>query len=262
MCFRRLYGALGCLAALLAGCSVREDRSVCPCLLVLDFSALADDAVVRGWDEVEWSVLAGDYCAQGRLPADELPADYVVEAPREPVTLVVVAGDEGLFDPEEGLRIPEGEACPPLYGLRAEYDGVQMEIPVAVALHKRHAVLDVRLRDWGQDGLDWSVRGMVCGYGPALEPLPGAFRVQLAPDSGGRCRLSLPAQADGSLTLCATRFGELDRVFAIGQYILESGYDWNAPDLADITLEIDYVDSFVRIKIDQWSKTLYFTIAV
>ena len=262
MCSRRLLLSLGCLVVLLAGCSVREDRSECPCLLILDFGALADEAAARGWEEVVWSVRAGDFFVQGRLPADELPEDYVVEAPREPLTLRIVAGDGGLYDPAEGLRIPEGEACPPVYGLRAELDGVQMEIPVPVVLRKRYAVLDIRLRDWGQEGLDWSVRGTVCGYGPSLEPLPGPFCIPLAPDAGGRCRLALPAQADGSLTLCATRYGELDRVFAIGQYILAGGYDWDAPDLADITLEIDYVDGVARIKIDQWSKTLYFTIAV
>ena len=58
------------------------------------------------------------------------------------------------------------------------------------------------------------------------------------------------------------RYGELDRIFAIGEYILDSGYDWEAPDLGDITLEIDYVDGAARINIDQWSKTLYFSIAV
>ena len=264
MCSRRLGRTLlaGLSVLLLGGCSVREDRSGCPCLLILDFSQPAAEAGVQDWEEVIWSVRSADYLARDRIPSDALPPEYVVEAPRSPLELTVVSGDDGLFDPTAGLRIPEGEACPPVYGFAAAFDGVQMEIPVPVVLHKRYVLLDMRLRDWEQAGLRWSVNGCVCGYGPALEPLHGSFRVALSPDAEGRCAVSLPPQEDGTLTLCAWRYGELERVFAIGQYILDSGYDWRAPDLADISLEIDYVDGSARIKIDQWSKTLYFTIAV
>lgn len=257
---RALLAGLGVL--LLGGCSVREDRSGCPCLLILDFSQPAAEAGVQGWEEVAWSVRSADFLARDRISSDALPPEYVVQTPRAPLNLTVVCGDDGLFDPASGLRIPEGEACPPVYGFVAAFDGVRMEVPVGVALHKRYAVLDVMLRDADQAGLSWSVAGRVCGYGPDLEPLRGDFRVPLSPDGRGRCTVALPPQVDGTLTLCARRYGEIERIFALGQYILESGYDWHAPDLEDITLEIDYVDGSARIKIDQWSKTLYFTIAV
>lgn len=262
--FSEWFGrAVICLFVLFAaGCSVREDRSVCPCLLILDFTQSSDMAGACSWEDVAWAVRSTDFFARGRFPADDLPAEYVVETPRAPVTLTIVSGDEGLFDPEEGLLIPEGAEAPPVFGQVAAFDGVQMEIPVAVSLHKRYALLEVRLWDWDQAGLSWSVNGSICGYGPQLEPLRGDFCVPLMPDGEGRCRVSLPAQMDGTLTLCARRYGEIERIFAIGQYILESGYDWNAQDLENIVLEIDYVDGSARIKIDQWSKTIYFTIVV
>lgn len=257
----RLGRVLLCLGVLLAaGCSVREDRTECPCLLILSFEPGAWDGY--GWEEIGWSVRSDSFFCRGCVPADDVPEEYVVEVPREPVTMTVAAGDEGLFDPEVGLRIPEGEPCPPFYGLAVPVDGALPEVRVPVLLHKRYASLDVRLHDLGQAGLRWTLKGCVCGYGPGLEPVRGPFSVALAPDAEGRCRVAIPAQEDGTLTLCAYRYGELDRIFAIGQYILESGYDWDAPDLEDIVLEIDYVDSAARIKINQWSKTLYFTIAV
>ena len=247
----------------LASCSIREDRSECPSLVILDYSCLDAGALAEtGCDELSWVLSAGDFRRTGRFPADELPSEYIVEAPRTEGTLIVIAGDDGLFEADEGLRIPEGESCPPLFSFQAAVDATLPEVRVPVLLYKRHARLEVRLRDLLQESLSYVVLGSVCGYGPDLEPLPGVFRVPLSPDGEGRCHIVLPAQTDGSLSLCVYRYGELDRIFSIGEYILDSGYDWEAPDLEDITLEIDYVDGTARIKIDQWSKTLYFTIAV
>ena len=260
----RVVGFFLLLLLGLGSCSVREDRSACPSLVVLDCSGVDADALMAlGCDELTWTLSAEDFRREGRFPVDELPSEYIVEVPRGAEgRLVVTAGDDGLFDPDAGLRIPEGASCPPLLSFQASVDAAPPEVRVPVILFKRYALLEIRLRDLLQESLDYSVLGDVCGYGPDLEPLPGTFRVPLSPDGDGRCRLVLPAQTDGSLSLCVYRYGELDRVFAIGEYILDSGYDWEAPDLADITLEIDYVDGAARIQIDQWSKTLYFTIAV
>jgi hypothetical protein len=95
-----------------------------------------------------------------------------------------------------------------------------------------------------------------------FDPLPGPFRVPMLPDGEGWCHTAVPAQRDGSLCLCVYRFGELERIFSLGEYILDSGYDWQAEELEDIRMEIDYVLGAVRFKVEQWSKTLYFFVAV
>ena len=248
----------------LGACTVREDRSACPSLVILDCSGVDVRALEEaGCDELCWTLSSEDFRREGRFPADELPSESVVEVPRgREAWLAVTAGDDGCFDPDAGLRIPEGESCPPLLAFCSGVDASLPEVRVPVILHKRYAVLEIRLRGLLQESLGYEVRGGVCGYGPYLEPLPGAFRVPLSPDGEGCCRIAVPAQTDGSLSLCVYRYGELDRIFAIGGYILDSGYDWEAADLADLILEIDYVDGSVRLMIDQWSKTLYFTIAV
>lgn len=259
----RFHSGILLLLLGLGACSVREDRSECPSLVILDCSCV-DAGVLSeaGCDELSWTLSAGDFRREGRFPADELPSEYIVETPRTEANLLVIAGDGGRFEPDAGLVIPEGESCPPLFAGKTAVDATLPEIRVPVILYKRHVRLDIRLRDLMQQGLGYVVLGNVCGYGPDLEPLPGTFRVPLVPDRTGKYVILVPAQTDGSLSLCVYRYGELDRVFSIGEYILDSGYDWEAPDLEDITLEIDYVDGAARIKIDQWSKTLYFTIAV
>ena len=239
---RTLRGFLLILTLLFwTACSVREDRTDCPCLLGLDFSALdAASLSEAGYGELSWAVRTGDFCLAGRIPLDELPSEHWIEVPREALSVSVMAVDEGLYDPSGTLLIPEGSPCPHLLCFIAEADGTLPEVKVPVVLHKRFARLDVDLGDLVQDGTTFSLIGGVEGW----------------------CHTAVPAQRDGSLCLCVYRFGELERIFSWGEYILDSGYDWQAEELEDIRMEIDYVLGAVRFKVEQWSKTLYFFVAV
>ena len=253
----------GCLLILPGACSIREDRSDCPCLLVLDFSAVdAGGLMGNGYEELLWSVGSGGFRVEGRLSLDDLPPELVVEIPREEALLSVLAGEDGFRGPDGSVVIPEGESCPPLLAFSAPVNASLPEVTVPVVMHRRHACLDIRFRDYLQEGFSFALLGTVCGYAPDLRPLPGPFRVSLLPDGEGRCRVAVPAQTDGSLSLCVYRYGELERVFRLGEYILDSGYDWEAEELEDISLEIDFFGTSARINVNQWSKTVYFTIAV
>ncbi|MBR1576738.1 MAG: hypothetical protein IJ654_09885 [Bacteroidales bacterium] len=251
------------LLVLLGGCSVREDRSDCPCLLVVDLSGLdAAGWVQAGYTSVSWSVRSDGFRIEGCLPLEGLPPELVVEIPRGAAQLTLLSGADDLCGPDGSLVIPEGEACPPLLAFSAAVDAALPEVTVPVTLHKRYARVDILFRDYLQDGYSFSLLGTTCGYDPELRPLSGPFRVSLQPDAEGFCSLSVPAQADGSLSLCVYRFGEMERVFRLGEYILDSGYDWQAEDLEDLSLEIDFVGTTARIRIHQWSKSVYFSIAV
>ena len=48
------------------------------------------------------------------------------------------------------------------------------------------------------------------------------------------------------------------RSFAIGNYLAESGYDWNSDDLHDAAITIDYAATSITFTIDKWSRTLQF----
>jgi len=236
----------------------------CPCLLTLDLSGLDADALLQaGYDSLCWSVRSETLCEEGAWLLGELPAEQVIEIPRgERASVLLLTGDGGLSDREGGLRIPEGEDCPPLLAFRAEIDASPPELAVPVVLHKRYACLEICLKDWGEEGSRYVLQGAVCGYQEDLSLRPGPFRVALVPDERGYCTIRVPAQSDASLILAVYRHGGLERVFGLGGYILDSGYDWNAPDLEDLSVEIDFYHAFVRIKRDLWSKTIHFSIAV
>ena len=44
------------------------------------------------------------------------------------------------------------------------------------------------------------------------------------------------------------------RTFALGSYIA-AGYDWSAPDLEDLSLQVDISLTSVTISSDLWSRT-------
>ena len=77
----------------------------------------------------------------------------------------------------------------------------------------------------------------------------------------GAGSVCLPRQRDGSLSLriLFPDSGDI-RSFPLGEYILQSGYDWNAADLEDIDVEVDFSLTGVSFTIDAWKKTLYFEI--
>ena len=105
---------------LLAGCSVKEDRSACPCTLVLDFSDLPVTPVMLSVEGEGCSVLQ-------IVHADTL---MTLSVPRTDLSVSVTGG--ALPDAAGSVRIPFGEEAPPLYLYHASVpsDAEQVVLPV------------------------------------------------------------------------------------------------------------------------------------
>jgi hypothetical protein len=58
---------------------------------------------------------------------------------------------------------------------------------------------------------------------------------------------------------CKDELGQSD---PLRRLLTGAGQQWQAEELEDIRMEIDYVLGAVRFKVEQWSKTLYFFVAV
>ena len=249
--------AAGCAAFLLLSCSVKEDRSVCPCHLTVDpsciFLPLEEDLAsldVSG---------AGSFLLTQELYEVNGPEPFVVEVPRPNVFLTVHSGAGDCFLPGEGIRIPPGEQCPPvyMYSRRIVTDGETAE--AAPLLSKQYCLLTVRivpLNDVFLESFHLSVEGTVCGYNLDASPAPGEFRCASAPSAEGICEMCLPRQRDNSLMMQVLEGEHSLRWFALGEYIAASGYDWTTPDLEDIYLEIDYAATEFTIRVNDWETTI------
>jgi hypothetical protein len=134
----------------------------------------------------------------------------------------------------------------------------------AVTLHKEYCMLTVSMKaSFGAAARPYRIRleGNVSGCLMDGTPAEGLFSCFSSPSAGGLCHLNVPRQRDGSLRL-EVHFLDSDEVrsFPVGKYILDSGYDWTAPDLEDVDVEMDFSRSSLTVGTSKWKKTLSFEI--
>ena len=230
---------------LLSACSVKEDRDACPCNLFLGIKDLPVSPVV-----VE--VTDGDFAFTRLVHADTVLA---VEVPKGELTVSVVGG--ALADPGGGVRIPPGEEAPPLYLFHAVVPADSEEVFFPVRLLKQFCTLELLFKGPSGYGppFEVEVTGNVGGWNRDGSPAEGAFSKRLLPGSDGRAVLRLPRQGDDSLLMHIVFSDRVIRTFALGTYISESGYDWTAPELEDLTLKVDISLTAVTISGDRWTAT-------
>ncbi len=255
------------LSLLLCSCSVKESRRDCPCHLYLDFSQVSREQ----FDSVQ-VLLDGARGGERRVPLSLTglhQATLAVDVPRDHYQANVCAMENGAFwltdGQEEVMEIPRGEECPPLYLHSARLEATGDEYVETVVLHKNFCTLHIRM-----EGNDPSqaypfalrVRGGIDGYDRFGRPRPGDFGAPAYPTADGRCSVRVPRQTDDSLQLQIVEDGRPLASFAIGEYIRSGGYDWTAPDLADVSLRIDCAALSLQIKIDNWSETYYFNVEI
>lgn len=246
---------------LLCSCDIREDRADCPCYLTLDWSQVDSKTMLDGgYDTISWSVSAADgsWRQCGDNPLETLCPATEIEVPKDTVTVMALCG--AAADPVNGVTVEEGQEYPRLYFYCRDIDATGMMARDTVTLHREHAGLFLYMRNVLQSGASYTVTGTVSGCSLSGQPVSGPFSVRVPVDGRGLGSVVIPRQVDGSLRLNVSYAGEVVRSLAIGEYILQSGYDWTAPDLEDIVMEIDYHQTKVVVSAEQWKKTLTFDV--
>lgn len=244
MCSESGLGLLW-LAVLLVGCSIKEDRAACPCLLTLEMERLPVTPVFLD--------VRGD--GFSRMEAVHADTVFVLPVPKGEVSVSVTGG--ALPGADGAVRIHEGEEAPPLYLFHAALDADVERMTVPVHLRKQFCTLELAFSGPSGYGppFEVEVEGTVDGWLRDGSPSAGGFRRRVLPGEDGRAVLRLPRQEDDSLLMHIVFSDRIVRTFALGTYIAASGYDWSAPDLADLTLRVDLSITAVTFSIDLWSVT-------
>ena len=262
-----LYGmpALALCAAILLSCTVKEDRTECPCFLTVDLGGVESAALMgKGVDSLIVQVQAeGDFYVREAFHLRDNVQEYTVAVPKTRTDVLVACTSGRFVSDAGGLHIPEGSECPVLYLSADSFVADAGEMRRTASVHRNYCVLTVSMKaSFNAKPRPYRItlEGNVSGYLMDGSPEQGFFSYASS-SSGGPCRLRIPRQRDGSLRL-ELEFpdsGEV-RSFSVGEYILESGYDWNAPDLEDIDVEMDFSRSSLTVSISKWKKTLSFEI--
>ena len=237
---------------LVPSCSVKEDRSACPCALTIELTSLPVRPVVL------------DVAGEGFSLTEVVHADTVLVLPVPKGELTVSAVGGALAEGDGSIHIPLGEEAPPFYLFYADVSTAASEqVVLPVLLHKQFCTLELLFSGPSGYGppFEVEVEGPVSGWLPSGEPLVlssesgASFSRRLLPGSDGRATLRLPRQGDDSLLMHIVFSDRIVRTFALGSYIAASGYDWTAPDLEDLTLRVDISVTSVTVSTDLWSRT-------
>ena len=226
---------------LLSACSVKEDRSRCPC--VLEVSVTGAPARLRCEGE--------DYREERDCQQDTL---LRLGVPRSGVMLSALRGAER--GEEGGVRIPPGYESPPLWldALPLDTDGEA----ASAALHPHKAVCSLTVVCDGPPGGGepyWvEIIGNVNGWEADGTLSEGPFSCRCIPGPDGRFTVRLPRQRDASLRMDILFSDRIVRSFALGTALARDGYDWSAQDLPDreLTLRLSLTD--IALDSDLWSE--------
>lgn len=256
-----LLSKIAAVLAICTSCTVLENRETCPCFLTLDFSGVAvGELMYDGYGSIE-AIVASD---EGLHAAEEWKLEdhveeYGVEVPRSEIQVMVACVKGGKCD-EHGLTIAEGDQCPEVYMFSDSFEAEVNEDRKRVELHRNFCCLSVDIKTgYNAPARPFRVKmnGCVNGYSLDGTPKEGSFMCVSAPSSGGPCSVRIPRQADASLSLDVLFMdSEEIRTFPVGEYIVESGYDWSVPDLEDIFVEMDFSRTGIAFSISEWKKTM------
>ena len=250
----RLFAAV---LLLFVSCSVKEDRSDCPCLLILDL-----EAVRTTFPEAQLLLsvnMDGKCVVTDSLKVADVEGLYEMEVPKGVLNLNVWSEEAITYVSDGQLNIPLGDDCPQVRMYSETLDVRNLDSrKVDVRLCKNHCLLTIDFMDgFGQEEeFVTGVRGNVDGYSDDGKPRNGYFFHFMS----SPMKLVLPRQNDASLRLDLMDGSGLLKSFALGNYLTMSGYDWTAQDLQDASVTVDFAYTKITVSVGAWENSYDFDI--
>lgn len=250
--------ALCCIVSCLS-CSVKEDRSSCPCRLILDMSDV-DTSIVKSAEIVVSSpdgfLFTGTHSFTG--DGDEC----ILDVPRGEISVGVFYGASELINNDCSLIIPYGDECPQVY-MHSSVIMADGELErECVHMCKNFCIMTLRVLTEEEFPFRLETRGSVDGYVRGGAPSDGDFAYTSLLDGESECVVSLPRQVDNSLKLEVNDGTEVLKTFALGEYLEACGYDWSEDDLKDIIVTLDYSLTRIHLKVEEWKEEYVFDVVI
>ena len=249
-------------AGILAGCSVKEDREPCPCYLNVSFQDREHiESPVRlvGYRETE--------VFRDGINVEDYDPYWVRAIHKGMLDFAAYKGVTQSKDNGHYVTIEIGNQCDSLFAFHDVVDATGEMAYTDVLFHKQFCTvhLDIMKRPSEMKAYHFIVAGNTCGFDLFnFEPVEGTFRLETQAASGARIvDFRIPRQIDASMTVSLRYFyddGHFDFIgeFPLGEYIMETGYNWTAEDLQDIYIMIDLVVGRCIISVDGWENGVIF----
>ena len=272
---KRCIITLGLMALItLASCRriIFEDRRACPSSLY--FAIMNEDLF-----KVSDTVYAKVYCQPEDIRAGEATTSIreIVEHDfRFRVKKADAWSGYGLLGVEKSHPvndaewiIDEGEQADPLFRFAYRVPGCEEQYVAPVEFLKEHAKVTIRFvhidrftYSQGQFPFRLVIKGNTCGMDAKTGlPLTGPFRYEPEEAPSGTFHFILPRQADNALEMelwakpgLYEREGLVDTFSLSALFRQQENVNWEAKNLPDIYLEVDYVESMYNITAIGWEE--------
>lgn len=247
---------------LLCSCSVKENRTSCPCWLKVFVSTChqyCNDLTISTWGE---SQLFSDRIALG-----DHPNYYEKTVPKGFVRSVAYTGVKRGSIEDGRYLIERGNDADSLYSHSSMVDCRGEFATDTVRFHKQFArvFIKVEMEEGDNYPYEFIVRSNVCGMDMKDQSLIfGEFEKPFSVDEYGETVFSLPRQEAESdvLQIHMYRNGILIKTIPLAKQVREAGYSWLTKDLKDIYLGIDYAEAMVSISVQGWEDGKIFDITI
>lgn len=240
--------------AILASCSIKEERRECPCILEINTSITHTGSVVdiAGFDG-ENQVLFD------RFERDSCPRRYEREVKRCMISVTGVLSDEEYEYSGKGriISIEKGMQADSLFAGVTRVDASGETASSTVSLHKQFTTVHIYQEQAREGSCDYrlEVRGDCAGFDVlSLKPVSGDFFYEsLFPPEGTFFRIPRMGEASSFwVTIIDLENEEQLGSFQISRLMKESGYNCNAQDLQDVEICVNLVHLGLDISIEKW----------
>lgn len=240
-------------------CTIKEDRADCPCRLFLDMSETDNGAV-----EYAAVYLTGSdgFVFNDMIESKLFSKGYFVDVPKGTLEAWVSYGAGELGVGPEGIIVEPGEEFPEIYMHHSHIDASGDSVREKVVMNKSYCNITVCIYAGDDFPFRLVMKGNVNGYRADGTLSEGDFSYGMELREDGSCDVSVPRQSDDSLRLEVSDETGVLRVFALGEYIAASGYDWKARDLRDLTVSLDYSLTNVTVIMEGWGNEYHYSVVI
>lgn len=239
-------------------CSVKEERSGCPCYAEVDVGGF----ISAGFSKALLFFSAGEPLLEEEINLHEYEDEaYVTTLERRTNRAAVVAGVEKSRIKDGILSVPSGLEADPIWAFGETFFCGDDAYFIKAAPHKQYCNMEISVEGLDAAGLyEFSFRVVADCNGLDLydrTAVEGEYSCFARRSATGAFNVRIPRQSTGRILLEIYRDSSPEEqgpvfVTEVGSEILKNGYDWGREDLLDVSVGLDYSAAEVTIKIKDW----------
>lgn len=235
-----------------SSCSVKEDRSGCPCYVIMNVDEFIRAGLVSGTVSfsagpavVREAVVLSDYSGYG----------YGFPSPKRLLHASCICGMEDCIE-DDRICVRANSQAEPVFAFSTSVTPEGEEYLIVAVPHKQYCRIDIKNRDSSLEYRYHLRGGYSCLGIHDLLPSGGELDFPVEPGPDGRCSALLLRQADDAglmLDIFDAGTSEMISTLDLSELLKDAGYVWMQEDLEDVSLVVDTASLEFRVETTDWN---------